>query len=77
MNYINEKIMGLPKPLRKGHRTGYKCKRHYEYVHKVCIKGYDYFKVHVKRQGKSKIKYFKTLEEAKFFVDVIRESRFL
>lgn len=75
--YINSKIFGVPKPLKKGARTGYKKKRHYPYVHSVSMRGYQLWKVHIKRQNVSKIKYFKTLKEAKLFVDMLRENKYL
>lgn len=76
MSYINEVIYGVPKPLRKGHNTSPTSKRvGKEYVHKVTIYGCTYYKVHVKRQGVSKIKYFKKLRQAKLFVSIMRENR--
>jgi hypothetical protein len=73
MNYFNKKIWGLPKPKRKANNTGSK-RRKKEYVHKVNIGGFVYFKVHIARDsGKSsKIKYFKTFKEACMFVDLLR-----
>ena len=77
-NYIDEKIHGLPKPLRKGHNTSPTSRRkNKEYVHKVTIGNHKYYKCHVKRQGVSKIKYFKKLKDAKFFVAFLRENRYL
>lgn len=77
-NYINEKIFGLPKPLRKGHNTSATSKRiDKEYVHKVTIGGYVYYKCHVGRQGKSKIRYFKKMKEAKLFVEMLRINKYI
>ena len=80
MSYINNKIFGLPKPLRKGHNTSSTSKRTGKaYVHKVFIGGVKspYYKCHIKRQNKSKIKYFKTMKEAKLFVLMLRENKYL
>lgn len=71
MNYLNEKIYGIPKQKRKGHNTG-SGKRKKEYVHKINISGYEYYKVHIKRGQKSKIKYFKSFKEASMFVDLLK-----
>lgn len=76
--YINDKIFGTLKPLRNGHNTSSSSKRvGMEYIHKVTISEYKYYKVHVKRQGKSKIKYFKQLKTAKLFVLMLRENKYL
>lgn len=77
MNYINEKIYGVPKPLKKGARTSKAKKKGTEYIHKVTINGSTYYKVHVKRQGMSKIKYFKNRKSAKLFVDMLRINKYL
>lgn len=75
-NYIYETIYGVPKPLRKGHNTSPNSRRvGKEYVHRVLINGSKYYKVHVKRQGVSKIKYFKKMRQAKLFVSIMRENR--
>lgn len=77
-NYINDKIYGIPKPLRAGHNTSPdKLRVNKEYVHRVSIKGNTYYKCHIKRQGISKIKYFKTFKDAKFFVEMLRENKYL
>jgi hypothetical protein len=77
MNYINEKIYGLPKPLHNGVNTSATKKRiGKEYVFKVCITGIEYYKVHIKRQNKSKIKYFKKLKDAKIFVEFLRKNKY-
>jgi len=77
-NYIISKIYGVPTPLRKGHNTSpSKKKIGTEYVHKVNIGEQKYFKVHIKRQNKSKIKYFKKLKDAKMFVAFLRENKYL
>lgn len=76
MNYINDKIFGLPKPLQKGHVTSPTGKPK-GYVHKVSIHGNTYYKVHIKRQGVSKIKYFKQLKIAKIFVLMLQENKYL
>lgn len=77
-NYINTKIYGLPVPTKVGHNTSPdKLRKDLEYIHKVTIYGNDYFKVHLKRQGISKIKYFSKLKEAKMFVDFLRENKYL
>jgi len=73
MNYINEKIYGLPKP--KKIRASEPIKRKLSlppYIHKVEVNGFKYFKVHLKRQGKSKIKYFKTLTESVMFIELLK-----
>lgn len=75
--YIEAKIYGLPKPLSKGHNTSPTKKGGKEYVHKVKVRGYDYFKVHIKRQDVSKIKYFKLKKDAEMFVDMLRENKYL
>jgi len=78
MSYINEKIYGLPKPLKRGANTSPTSKRkNKEYVHKVILNGYTYYKVHIKRQDVSKIKYFKTLKEAKLFVLMLKANKYL
>lgn len=76
ISYINRKVFGLPKPKREGFRTRY-LRRQPAYVHKVCIKGCDYYKVHLKRSGLSKIKYFKTKLEALLFVDLLTLNPYL
>lgn len=73
MNYINEKIYGLPK--LKQIRSSIPIKRKRDlppYIHKIKNNGKKNFKVHLKRQGKSKIKYFKTLDEAITFVELLK-----
>lgn len=78
MNYIATKVFGLPKPKRKGHNTGSPHRRK-EYVHKVTIGEYTYFKVHVARNSgtQSKIKYFKTFQEACSFVELLKLNPYL
>ena len=77
-NYIDSKIYGVPAPLKKGHNTSPNKKRiGMEYIHKVNIDGKQRIKVHIKRQGKSKIKYFKKLKDAKMFVAFLRENKYL
>jgi hypothetical protein len=76
MSYINKRVFGLPKPLRTGDNTRVKHKLP-AYVHKVKINGIKYFKVHLKRQDKSKIKYFKTLRQAEIFVELLRLNPYL
>jgi hypothetical protein len=76
MSYINKKVFGLPKPLRKGGNTRIKHALP-AYIHKIKMNGSRYFKVHLKRQGKSKIKYFKTLGEAEMFVELLRLHPYL
>lgn len=76
MNYFNEKIYGLSKQKRKGCNTG-SSKRKKEYVHKVNVSGYEYYKVHIKRGNKCKIKYFKTFKEASMFVDLLKLNPYL
>lgn len=75
--YINDKIFGVPKGLKKGGNTRYKHKSVYPYVHKVMINTNVYFKVQIHRQNTSKIKYFKTLHEAKLFVDMLKVNKYL
>ena len=77
MEYINDKIYGVPKPLKKGARTSLKKKKGSEYIHKVMINGSTYWKVHVKRQGTSKIKYFKERKSAVMFVEMLRINKYL
>ena len=74
--YINKKVYGLPKPLKIGVRNRYK-KTYSAYVHKVTISNYIYFKVHLKRSDKSKIKYFKTMKEANIFVELLTLNPYL
>jgi hypothetical protein len=77
-SYIEGKIYGLPKPSRKGHNTSPTKRRiGAEYIHKVQIGDYKYFKVHMSRGGISKIKYFKKRKQAKLFVEFLRENRYL
>jgi len=76
-DYIEGMIYGLPKPLSKGHNTSPTKKGGKEYVHKVNIQGRQYFKVHIKRQDTSKIKYFKLKKDAEMFVDMLKENRYL
>lgn len=77
MNYIEGKIFGLPTPSRKGHNTSPNKERiGMEYVHKVTINGYEYFKVHIGRRGQSKIKYFKKMKDAQTFVELLRVNRY-
>lgn len=78
--YIDSKIFGLPKPLRKGGNTSPNKKRiGKEYIHTVFAGDgtYKYYKVHIKRQNKSKIKYFKKLKDAKIFVEMLRQNNYL
>lgn len=74
--YINEKVFGLPSPSKPGFRNRYK-KKYSPYVHKVSINNYIYFKVHLKRGDKSKIKYFKTMREANIFVELLNLNPYL
>jgi hypothetical protein len=78
VDYFNKKIVGLPKPKRLANNTGSKHRRK-EYVHRACINGYEYYKVHVSRNsGKQcKIKYFKTFKEACTFVELLRLNPYL
>jgi hypothetical protein len=76
-DYINEKIYGLPKPEREGYNTRHKHFNKPAYIHKVTTNGCGYFKVHIKRGGVSKIKYFKTQKEAELFVIFLRENKYL
>lgn len=80
LDYINKKVYGLPKPKRKGNNTGSK-RRRKEYVHEVTIGGNRYFKVHLARTGKSgkisKIKYFKTFDEACAFVELLKINPYI
>jgi hypothetical protein len=79
-NYIDSKIYGVPAPLKKGNNTSPTKKRvGMEYIHKVYTGDgtYKYYKVHIKRQNKSKIKYFKKLKDAKMFVAFLRENKYL
>ena len=77
-DYINEKIYGLPKPTRYGWNTSPTSRRKdKEYIYKVEIRGCKYYKVHVHRQGESKIKYFKRLKYAKMFVAMLRVNKYI
>ena len=77
-SYIDEKIYGLPKPLRKGHNSSpNKGRKGREYIHNVIVGSNKYYKVHVKRQNVSKIRYFKKLKEAKLFLQFLRENKYL
>lgn len=78
MSYIKEKIYGLPRPLKVWCNTSpNKERKDKEYLHKVFIRGFTYYKVHIKRQNVSKIKYFKTMKTAKMFVLFLRENKYL
>lgn len=78
MNYINNKIFGLPKQKRIGTNTGSKHRRK-EYVHKVTISNNIYYKVHIARNSgkQSKIKYFKKFRDACSFVDLLKLNPYL
>jgi hypothetical protein len=78
MDYITTKVYGLPKPKRNGTNTGSPHRRK-EYVHKVMIREYMYFKVHIARNSgkQSKIKYFKTFQEACSFVDLLKLNPYI
>lgn len=78
MDYITERIFGLPKQKQNGWNTGSKHRKK-EYVHKVSIRGYRYFKVHIARNsGKiSRIKYFKTFKEACLFIDLLKLNPYI
>jgi len=76
--YLPRKVFGLPKATKPGHKTSSKAKYH---MYVVTIKkdgySYKYYKVHVKRQNKSKIKYFTTKIEAQLFLDSLRINPYL
>lgn len=74
--YLPRKVYGLPKAKREGFVTSPtgKTKTH---LYRVKIGDNTYFKVHLKRQNKSKIKYFKTRLEAQLFVDSLRLQPYL
>lgn len=79
--YILAKIYGLPKARKVIHKRYKNTKPGREYIHKVNISNIDYYKVQVARNHDSKyiskIKYFRKLKEAKLFVDMLRENRYL
>lgn len=77
MKYINAKVYGLPSPKSIGHKTSNNKGERTKYVYKVEINGYTYYKVHMKRQDLSKIKYFKKLKTAQIFVEMLRINRYL
>jgi predicted transcriptional regulator with HTH domain len=75
--YIDTKIFGLPKPLRKGSNTSKTSKRiGKEYVHKWTDGKSVLWRCLIKRQNKYGAKYFKTMKEAKTFVLMLRENRY-
>lgn len=75
MNYL-DKVVGLPKPSRRGYNT--RVKHNYKpYIHRVKISGLTYYKVHIKRQNKSKIKYFKFKYEAEMFLKLLQLNPYL
>jgi hypothetical protein len=77
-NYIDDKIFGLPAPLKKGGNTSpTSARKDKEYIFKVEINGNKYYKVHINRQRVSKIKYFKRFKQAKLFVAMLRENKYL
>jgi hypothetical protein len=75
--YIKSKVYGLPKPLRRGWKTSSTKTEETKYIYLVKIKGFRYYKVHLKRQGLSKIKYFKTMNQALVFVEFLRLNPYL
>lgn len=77
--YINEKVYGLPKPLKKGHNSSPNSDRiDKEYIHRwEDSRGYVLYRVMLKRQGVYKTKYFKTFKEAKLFRDMLRINKYL
>jgi len=78
MRYIAGKIFGVPKPSRLGWNTSPSSdRRDKEYIHKVTMRGFTYYKCHIKRKNVSKIKYFKQFKEAKLFVDMLRVNKYL
>lgn len=78
MNYLPKKVYCLPNGSRDGRRTSRRRKYH---IYKVSISqpgyNYTYYKVHLKRQDKSKIKYFKSRLEAQLFLDSLQINRYL
>lgn len=77
-NYINEKIYGLPKPLRKGHNTSPISKRvGKEYIHRWSDGVYSKYRVVLKRGNVYKTKYFSKLKEAKLYVEMLRNNKYL
>lgn len=77
MKYINKKVYGIPALKKLGHKTSFKKGDMTKYVYKVEINGYTYYKVHLKLQDISKIKYFKKLKTAQIFVEMLRINPYL
>ena len=77
MEYINACIFGLPRPKRLGNNTSKFNRLGIEYIHRVEIHGSVYYKVRIKRQDKSKIKYFKNLKSALIYRDMLRINRYM
>lgn len=77
--YLPQKVFGLPKALKKGSNTSPTKPRYHLYPVKINKNGYsyNYYKVHLKRQDKSKIKYFKTKLEAQLFLDSLKLNPYL
>lgn len=73
--YLPQKVYGVPKATKQGHNTSSIKPRYHLY--RVKITGYTYYKVHLKRQDKSKIKYFKTKIEAQVFIDSLMLNPYL
>lgn len=62
-------IEGLPVKKREGFNTRRGSPRNH--VYKVTIGDYVYFKVHIKRDNKSYIRYFKLKKDAKKFASLL------
>lgn len=73
--YLPDKLYPLPKAKRQGNNTRDGKPR--DHVYRVEIGGQTYYKVHVKRSEQSRIRYFKTRNEAKLFVEMLRENPYL
>lgn len=72
--YLPMKVFGLPKSKHKGWNTSKKPKYH---MYVVKIAGYTYYKIHLKRQDKSKIKYFKSKLQAQLFLESLKINPYL
>jgi hypothetical protein len=77
--YLPRKVFGLPKATRQGHNTSPTRPKYHLYVVTIKRNGYShkYYKVHLKRQNKSKIKYFTTKIEAQLFLESLKLNPYL
>lgn len=76
--YLPRKVYGLPKATKAGSKTSKK-PRYHLYTVTIAKEGYSYtyYKVHLKRQDKSRIKYFKSKIQAQLFIDSLMLNPYL